>query len=262
MRRTPVAIVLVALVALGHLGCAHRRPEPIATIPDKAATGTVALVMASSAPYASFQRPGVVGAGLGAKKGASFGAIAPLVPGAVVVAVGKDTRLLALGLAMLGAGLALAPLGAGVGAVVGAIAAPSEDHVERTTAALQRALTEANLPEALTAWILEEAGERPIVAGTAPESFAADTVLEIAQISVHLISLDATDWRPGLRLRLSISGRLVRASDGEVLGSWAWTHEGAEARFFEWGRDDARRFREELGRVGRSLTAKILADVF
>ena len=146
--------------------------------------------------------------------------------------------------------MALAPVGAGVGAVVGAIAAPSEDQVERTTAALERALTEADLPEALTAWILEEAGERPIVAGTAPESFAADTVFEIAQISVYLISMDATDWRPGLRLRLSITGRLVRASDGEALGSWAWTHEGAEARFLEWGRDEARRFREELDAPG------------
>lgn len=261
MRRT-LTIALVALVALSPLGCAHRRPEPIATIPDKPATGTVALVVASSAPYASFQRPAVVGAGLGAKKGASLGAIAPLVPGAVVVVVGKDPRLLALGLAMLGAGLALAPVGAGVGAVVGAIAAPSEDEVERTAAALERALTEADLSEALTAWILEEAGERPIVAGADPESFAADTVLEIGQISVYLISMDATDWRPGLRLRLSITGRLVRASDGEALGSWAWTHEGAEARFLEWGRDEARRFREELGRAGRFLTAKIIADVF
>jgi len=261
--RTAIAIVLVALIALGPVGCAHRRPELSTALPGKPATGTVALVVRSSAPSASFQRPGVVGAGAGAKRGASVGALAPLAPGVFVLKSNPpDARVLLFGLAMLGAGLVLAPVGAGVGATVGAIAAPSGDDVEQTTAALERALTEANLPEVLTAWILEEAGDRPVVAGTDPEIFAADTVLEIGQATVSLLSNDATDWRPSLSLRVTISGTLVRASDGETLGSWTWAHEGGEARLAEWGKDDARRFREELGRAERALTARIVTEVF
>ena len=261
--RTAIAIVLVALVALGPVGCAHRRPELSTALPNKPVTGTVALVVRSSAPSASFQRPGVVGAGAGAKRGASVGALAPLAPGVFVLKSNPpDARVLLFGLAMLGAGLVLAPVGAGVGATVGAIAAPSGDDVEQTTAALERALIEANLPEVLTAWILEEAGDRPVVAGTDPEIFAADTVLEIGQATVSLLSNDATDWRPSLSLRVTISGTLVRASDGETLGSWTWAHEGGEARLAEWGKDDARRFREELGRAERALTARIVTEVF
>jgi hypothetical protein len=261
--RAAIAIVLVALVALGPIGCAHRRPEPIAALPDKPPTGTVAVVVSSKAAYASFQRPGVVGAGPGAMRGASVGALAPLAPGVFVLTNNlRDARVFLFGLAMLGAGLVLAPVGAGVGATVGAIAAPSGDDVEQTTAALERALTEANLSEVLAAWILEEAGDRPVVAGTDPEIFAADTVLEIGQATVSLLSNDATDWRPRLRLRVMISGTLVRASDGETLGSWTWTHEGGEARLTEWGKDDARRFREELGRAERALTARIVTEVF
>jgi hypothetical protein len=261
--RAPVALMLVALVALGPLGCAHKRSEPVAALLEKPATGTVALVVSPSVVYTRFQRPAVVGAGQGAKEGASVGAVVPLVPGMFVIKTSvPDIRALFVGVAMLGAGLVLAPVGAGVGAAVGTVAAPPRDEVEQTAAMLEQALAEANLPEMLTALILEGAGERPVVSGRAPESVVADTVLEVGSVGVYLVSKDATDWRPGLRLRLSVSGRLVRASDGEELRSWVWEHEGAKASFLEWGRDDARRFRAELARGAQALTAKIIDDVF
>lgn len=263
--RAPVAILLVALVALAPLGCAHRRPEPVSVTPDKPATGTVALAVSPTVPDGLFQRPGAVGAGQGAKDGAVVGAVVALVPGLVVTKVTAEAgsaQGLVVGLMMLGAGLVLAPVGAGVGAALGAIVAPSRDEVERTALTLEQALADTNLHEALTAWILKAAGERPVVAGTAPESVVADTVLEINSVDVALVSKDPTDWRPALRLRLAISGRLVRASDGEALRSWRWEHEGAKARFLEWGRDDARVFRAELERSGRALAATVIEDLF
>src|SRR5262245_6249747 len=150
--RAPVALMLVALVALGPVGCAHRRPEPVVAVPEKPATGTVALVVSPAVRYTRFQQPGVVGAGQGAKEGASVGAVVPLVPGVFVIkGTAPDIRVLVVGLAMLGAGLVLAPVGAGVGAAVGAVAAPPTDEVEKTAATLEQALAEANLPETLTA---------------------------------------------------------------------------------------------------------------
>jgi len=79
---------------------------------------------------------------------------------------------------------------------------------------------------------------------------------------VTLTSKDPTDWQPGLRLRLSVGGRLVRAWDGEELGSWVWEQDGPEARFFAWGKDDARRFRDELARAGEALATEMIADLF
>src|SRR3990172_6734705 len=91
----------------------------------------------------------------------------------------------------------------------------------------QRALADAHLPDALAAWILAAAGQRPVVPGTLADSPAPDTILEVDSMVVTLTSKDPTDWQPGLRLRLSVGGRLVRAWGGGGRGRWGWD--------FGWG---------------------------
>ena len=178
---------VAAVLVLGPVGCAHRAPVPAAPPEPKPDAGTVGLVIPPGPYSPNCQRPGTVGAGEGSKEGAKTGAMVPFVPGVAVIAVGLEARgdprgavaALFTGLAMLGAGLALAPVGAGVGAAVGAIAAPSRDEVERSAAALERALADADLPEALTSWIIEAGGPRPIVSVADPAGPAVDTFLEL-----------------------------------------------------------------------------------
>ena len=262
----PLAGVLATLLAFGPAGCAHRGPiVPLAPEP-KPEIGTVGLVVASSGPNTgSFQRPGLVGSAEGAKAGARAGVFAPAKAGLVVAIVSASARSgygVLLGLMVAAAGLVVAPVSAGVGAAVGAIVAPSRSDVEQSGAALERAVADANLPDALTAWIIEAGGRRPIVPGADPAGPMVDTFLEIDTPYVALSSNDPTDWTPELRLRLSVRARLVRASDSEELRTWSWEQEGPKATFVEWGRDDARMLRAELERAGRALAAKVIADLY
>jgi hypothetical protein len=259
-----LAVVLVALLALGLVGCAHRTPT-VAPAP-KPDAGTVGLAVAPGPSTPSFQRPGAVGAGDGARKGAARGVLATLLPGLVVTGAGAygggDAYGLVARLMLLGAGGALAPVGAGVGAAVGAIVVPGSEEVERSAAALERAFADADLSYSLTAWIMDAAGQRPIVTVADRASPMIDSRLEIDAPSVSLTSKDATDWWPALRLRVSIRARLLRASDGEELRAFAWEQEGPTATFRRWGKDDARLFRAELEHAGRALAAKVVADLY
>jgi hypothetical protein len=259
----PLAALMATLLILELTGCAHRAPAPITTPEPKPDPGAVGLAIAQQSPDATIQRPGTVGARHGAKEGAKTGALAPLVPGFVVVKeVGGDLRALLVGLMLLGAGVVLAPLGAGVGAAVGALTAPSQDKVEGSAEAIQRAFADANFPDALTYWIIEAGGQRPIVPIADPGSPATDTWLELDTPWVSLTSKDPKDWRPDLRLRVTVHGKLLRASDGEELGAWLWEHEGPKATFLQWGENDARMFRAELERAGRALAAQVIRDVY
>jgi len=261
----PLAVLVAALVMLGPVGCGHRSPLPIAVPEQKPDIGTVGLVVGpdSYSPY--FQRPGTVGAGEGAKQGAKTGAVAPLLPGLYFIGLFGEPcvrYVCEFGLVLIGAGLVLAPVGAAVGAAVGVLAVPSKEDVEQGMAALERAFADINLPDALPVWIIEAGGERRIISVEDPAAPAVDTFLKLDAPQVSLTSKDPTDWNPGLRLRISIRARLVRASDGEQVRVWSWEHEGRKANFLEWGKDDARLFRAELERAGRALATKMIGDMF
>jgi hypothetical protein len=251
------AALMAAILLVGLAGCADRAPIPIAAPEPKPDRGTVGLTIAQQGPDATFQRPGAVGVGQGAKEGAKTGALVPLVPGIAVVATGNP-----YGVLLLGAGAVLAPLGAGVGAAIGALTAPSKDKVERSAAALERALADANLSEALTFLIIEAGGQQPIVHAADPRGPAIDTLLVLDTPQVSLASNVPTDWRPDLRLRVSLRGKLLRASDREELGAWSWEHIGRKATLFEWSENDARLFRAELEHAGRALAAQVIHDVY
>src|SRR5262249_25589261 len=159
---------------------------------------------------------------------------------------------LIFGLALLAAGVVIAPAGAGVGAAVGAFRAPSAGMVERNEETLARALADASFSDALAYQIVEVGGARPIFFCADPVPAAVATWLALDAAQVLLTSNDSTDWRPDLRLRVSLRGRLLRDSDGGELGAWTWQHEGRQAPLFEWGANDASLFRAELERALRA----------
>jgi hypothetical protein len=261
--RSPRRALAVAFVVLAITGCAHRVPVAAPGAP-KPEIGRLAISVQGTAS-GDFQRPGVVGAREGAKVGALVGAVVPFYPGLAVGVFGVDARdpnALIVALMALGAGAVLAPVSAAVGAAVGAIAAPSREAVERSASALERALAEADLAEALVREIVAAAPERPIVVGDYPDGLAVDAFLEVESQQVRLASGSPRDGNADLTFTLDVRARLVRATDGEALRTYSWSHEGPRAAFVEWGRDDARRFRGELERAVRALSVVIVADLF
>jgi hypothetical protein len=147
--RRLLATLLTALLVVEVTGCARRTMPVLAPLP-KPDPGAVGLAVAQENPVSTFQRPGVIGAGQGAKEGAKVGAFATIVPGLAILSGARgDARIGVIGLAVLLAGVAIAPAGAGVGAAVGAIKAPSDGEVERIEAALERATADTCFPDAL-----------------------------------------------------------------------------------------------------------------
>ena len=272
MHNTAARVVFGMLAPMLTLGCSHRAAVPglslipLAESPKRLETGTVVLRLAGVGHDRYFQQPGAIGGGQGAKAGASLGAIIPVMLGGAVLKGGPaHPSTLVFGLAALGAGIALAPVGAAAGAAVGALAAPSKEEVEQSTAALERALADLQVPYTLFAQILEAGRAYPII----PPPIAVDpdtapwvSVLELAGPRVSLSSDDPTDWKPKLRLRLIVDAKLVRATDREELDHWSWKHEGREARLVDWGKDDARLFREELERAIRAIAFQAVNDLF
>jgi len=261
--RRALATLLIAVLALELFGCAPRAPLPVLAPEPKPDLGAVGLTIAQEGPDSTFQRPGVVGAGDGAKEGAKIGALASITPGVAVLAGSRgDPRVVMVGLALLAAGAMVAPASAGVGAAVGALAVPSREKVERNEAALERAVIDASLSHALTYRIMEIGRERPIFCGADPDVPAVDTWLALDAPEVSLRSNDPTEWRPDLRLRVSVRARLLRAADGAELRAWFWEHEGGKAPLFEWGANDASLFRAELERAGRALAVRIIGELY
>jgi len=181
-------------------------------------------------------------------RGALVGASVPLMVGGVLAqGAARGDRA---GLIVAGAGLAVVPVGAALGAGIGALAAPAREEVERGTQLLERAFADLRVSDTLVSQIQEAARPHPIlvlsVEGCRTPAPAADTVLEIAPPHVSLTSYSASDWIPDLRLRVRVWVRLLRASDGEELGRWWWEHTGSTARLADWIKDDAGLFRAEL----------------
>jgi hypothetical protein len=186
----------------------------------------------------------------------------------------------ALGLAL---GIGLAPIAAVVGSVYGAIAAESAEKVKQAEAALKNAFVDLKVWEAMGDRVFEVAQDRTshhlvLVAEPPPDTpgektdegsrarAGVDTVLEVSISSVALVAPPAVN--PPLALILQACARLVRTADGAELypsggdDPPALAYASASRRFVEWGAEDARLFREELGRASQSLAEKIVDEVF
>ena len=188
----PLAVLVAALLVFELAGCSHRTPIPWPP-EQKYDPGTVGLTITKEGPDATVQRPGSIGAEQGAKYGAKSGVNTLLEPGKVLTKYGGHPYAVLLGLMLLGAGAVLAPVGASVGAAVGAVTAPSEEEVERSAATLERALADVKLSDALTLWIVEAAGQRPMVPASNSDGPAVDTWLELESPHVSLTSKDPTE---------------------------------------------------------------------
>ena len=268
-----------ALIALASTGCRSGAPlitslPPLAEEPEtppvqtteRPAQRNIALVMSDVAPVGRIQRPAVAGRLEGAKSGAAIGAMAPIMVASTIGAAGRsnsaEAGIFALGI--FAAGLAVAPVGAGLGAGIGAVMAPTRDEADEGTARLERAFADVSVSKILVSEFRAAGDARGIRFTTAARgdsaTATADTVLEIGPPRVSLTAKSAgelsPEWSPGFQLRVVVDVTLVRATgvDETRRWSWWWKHEGeVAAPFWDWSRNDARMFRSELERALRGL---------
>jgi hypothetical protein len=282
-----VCAVAAALVALASAGCRSGSPlitslpplaeeaeKPPVQTTERPAQRNVTLVMSDAAPDGRIQRPAVAGPLEGAKSGAAIGAMAPIMVASTIGTAGRfnspEAGIFAVGI--FAAGLAVAPVGAGLGAGIGAVMAPTRDAADQGTARLERAFSDMPVSKILVSEFRAAGDARGILFTTAARgdsaTATADAVLEIGPPRVSLTSKSSgalsPEWSPDFRLRVVVDVTLVRATgvDETRRWSWWWTHEGeVVAPFWDWSRNDARMFRSELERALRGLALRAVDEL-
>ena len=281
-------IAVAVLVALGPAGCASGPPlitslpplpqeqeKPPVDTAKSPAQRNIALVMSDVTPDGRFQRPAVVGPLEGAKSGAAIGALAPILVASTIGSAAGQSKSAEAGIVALGifaAGLAVAPVGAVLGAGIGAVMAPTREEAEQSAAWLERAFSDMPLAKILVSEFRAAGDSRGILFTTVARgdsvTATADTVLELGPPRVSLTSKSSgelsPDWSPAFQLRVAVDVTLVRVSgvDETRRWSWWWTHEGeVAAPFWDWSRGDARMFRSELERALRGLALRAVDEL-
>lgn len=247
----PLALVLAIAVLIAHSGCTAavdprrvRLPPP----PSEAVRsqlGAVRITAGGSAPALLFKAP-AKGAGEGAMRGAALGLGGTVVPGAGLPPSGL---------------ILLAPVGATVGAVVGAARAESAATVEEQEAAIRKILGEVKIQEEFldcVARALRE--ESPQIALVASGGESPATILEVA---IETVGLDAP-WsiNPPLTFVVTERTRLIRASDGAELYRHWLTYRGQTRPLGHWVAQGGTLVQEEAGRVCIDLAEWLVDEVF
>lgn len=245
--RLHLSLALVAVVAITHSGCGigekrHRMHLPPPPSEDlRSQLGRVRLSEGDMPPTVLITAP-AMGAGAEMARGAANGAM-------------WVTRTVPYG-------FFYAPLGALVGAVVGAVRAEPAAKVEEKEAAFRVAMEELKVPETFRRCVADRLPERTSTPGGLVSSDKpATTILEV---EVEQVGLDGPwlDNNPSLRFVLTERTRLIRASDGtELYGHWL-TYRGQPRSLDYWVRQNGARLREEAARACRELAERLVDEVF
>ena len=260
----------IILILLLSCAAAPKIQSPPPTEEFRANLGTIGVVSGRFQPDVGFQKP--MGKGAATLHGAGIGAASVLQAGAGCNGLGCAGII------------ALLPVGAAVGGIVGAVKGIPSSKIKESQDGLNGYLATVNFQETMRDRFLSVAREQTqnafvLIEGEGPNALdeevtygslsdkGIDTVLEI---SVRKCSLGSakylpeggTDKRidPDLRLLMAVGTRLIRIKDGKVL----WDHifiseyESNLFRFSEWGANSAQPFKEELDRAFSYLATEIV----
>jgi hypothetical protein len=269
LKRQSQCLGLVVLVFLGSLGCSH---IPIGPSPLPAEVreqlGRIGVAYQGPASLTVQTKP-VRGAGQGARQGAGA------VLGGTFEAIkgGGDPRG-AAGLIMLSPGIVA------VGALVGAVLAPSAAAVAEAKTVLDQAVADPALPVAVRDRLLhavqrqrphavpvflvpEFTAEEEVIAQAVRSHEGIDTVLEVYGPTIALPKRDYTgNINPALRLSISLYSRVIRTADRALLYTYAAEHRGDARTFTAWATNNAQPLREEVDRASETLANQIVAQLF
>ena len=275
-RRFPM-VTWICLTALMATSCAHSpsitRPPVVKSQQVRADLGTIGIVLAAFPPeFDVANRPSASHA---AANGAAAGA------GAVLQSLGSaasGSGMGALALPILAPAFILA--GALIGGVIGGVAfssqAPTEAEAEMAEAALRDAVEELKIQEAMGDLVISEIREQigcepVLIENRGPVKLdeavdygvlakkGIDTVLEV---SVRKYGLWGVRDIPILSLFMTVSTRLVRVVDGDVLHSKAHLCETKDRKLVEWGANGAQEFRKGIDFCSESIASDVVTKAF
>lgn len=271
--RGAIVISLSLAFLIGQWGCAlvPQPPPPLPSEQMRAQFGTIGVVSARFIPEAEFRDPARGWAG-GAGRGAALGAGRTVGTAFEIGVHGRE-----LGVLIMALGIALAPVGALVGSVVGGATAEPAAKVEEAEAALKNALAALKIQEGIRDRVLQVARDDarrrfvllPELGPDSPgeevpyPSLASEGIDTVLEVSVPSLGL-AGEWtvNPPLTLVLAVRSRLIRVADGTVLDAHALAYRSEQRVLSEWGANNAQPFHDALDRAYQSLAEKIVEDLF
>lgn len=262
-------VVLILLIA--QWGCAHSLPIPPSE-QARATLGTIGVVSGRFAPEAGLRTSAGGWAG-GAGRGAAIGAGRTVGTAAEIGVHGRDLG----GVLIIALGIALAPVGALVGSVVGGATAEPAATVEEAEAVLKNALAELKVQETMRDRVLQlardqtrhrfillsEQGPTALDEKVSYQSLASagvDTALEVNVVSLGLEG----PWsiNPPVALFMTLRTRLVRVGDGIPIYEATFEYKGRARTFTEWAANNAQPFRDGLEDAYQSLAEKVVEELF
>ena len=229
----------------------------------RANLGTIGIVSACFQPEVRFQKPMTKGAA--ALHVAGEAALGTLYAGS---SSGQGGIVL----------IALTPVAAAVGSIVGAVKGISTEKIKETEDALNGYLATLNFQETMRERFLsvareqtqfplvliEEQGPKALDEEVIYSSLSDKDIDTILEISVRKCDLYGKKGEidPHLRLLMAVGTRLIQLKDGKVLYNhnfiYGYEYESGFHKFSEWGVNNAQPFREELDRAFQYLAMEVM----
>jgi len=269
---------------MGQLGCAHtpKVEPPTLAEEDKAELGTIGVVPASFLPEFTNEKP--MTKEKAAATSAKAGALGCLQVGfgAFQVAGSGGDPMGAAAIAAIGLGaIALTPVGAAVGGIVGAVRGVNEAVINDAESALNLALNDVDIQSSLRDRLLSIAQEKtPYLfvplddqGPCSPEEEVSyrsrtpaevDTILESSILQFGLSSLsEGPGINPPLSLFVTTRVRVVRVSDDQLLYTHTFNYESKERKkYTQWAENHGQPLKDGFQRYLDSLPSEIVTLVF
>ncbi len=270
------AVYLLPLLLLLASGCAVPRPPAPMNAQDiralKARLGQIGIARASYLPHVEVQVPSK-GRANGAKDGAKVGAIMPIEFALEAVQGCGDPSCAYI---LLG-GFALAPVGAVIGGVGGAITADPAKAVSQREARIDEVLAKLRMQQKMDAQFVsrlsslktftftELAKAGPVTEAARPDyrRYRASGIDTVNEIDVKKLTL--TGWgkvQPDLSLSLDVQVRLVATADNKALYCREYVCTSTDDKFAAWAAQDARKFRKEIGACYHDIADWSVHDLY
>jgi hypothetical protein len=238
----------------------------------KTKLGLIGVTGARYVPRVEVKTPSK-GAEEGAKDGAKVGALTPLALSFEAMQGCGDPYCLLLPFA----GLALAPVGAVVGSVGGAITADTAENVTAREVKVKNALAklrmQENIHEKLVSRLSElksfpfaiiyEAG--PAIEGEKADyrQFKSSGISSVNEIDVRKLTLSGRGKvRPDLYVQLEVQVRVISLTDDTEIFCKIYTCSSKDAKFEVWAAEDAKTFREEIESCYNDVADWAVNDIY
>jgi hypothetical protein len=170
--------------------------------------------------------------------------------------------------------IALLPVGAVTGAIVGAGAAHSEESVEQATRSLKSALAEAQPVAGVERAIIEEMrgiGDSRYQVHAMSKSekglsnqeltkHGIDAVLEVKVSHLDLAVFGKLD--PDASISLTVRASLHGTNNGTISAPLTWTYLGDRHDYFDLAADDGRLLRDLVGQSYEKIGKMIVTDLY